>query len=201
MSPDAPILLVFVGPNGAGKSTLRNLLFADFSIPFINADNLAAELGIGAYKAAEVAEELRRDLVQRKKSFSFETVLSDPVGAKVAFLLETRRSGYRVMVHFIGLDSAERSRVRVFQRVTEGGHDVPDDKIAGRYPRVLENLRRLLGAVDELVIYDNSSSETPYRVIARFESEKLLTLAEDLPAWTESLDLPSQVDDGTVRLP
>ena len=197
----APILIVFAGPNGAGKSTLRNLLFSDSRIPFVNADIIAAEQQIGAYEAAEQAELIRRELFDARRSFMFETVLSDPVGAKVDFLLEARRAGYRVLVHFVGLPSAAHSAARVFQRVNEGGHDVPDDKLEERYPRVLANLARLTGKVDVLTIYDNSSQEQPYREIARMEGENLTSLSAEIPAWLAFLDLSTRATSATRPLP
>lgn len=58
-------------------------------IPFINADLIAAERFAdptmeSAYEAAVIAEAARQRLFEARESFSFETVLSDPIGAKVA---------------------------------------------------------------------------------------------------------------------
>lgn len=123
------------------------------------------------------------------------------MGAKVAFLREARAAGYQVIAHFVGLDSAERSRARVIQQVHEGGHDVPDDKLAARFPRVLENLRRLVGAVDDLIIYDNSSAEVPYRVLARFAGAQLVELSASLPPWFTQLNLTFRTTKKTLPLP
>jgi predicted ABC-type ATPase len=193
MNASPPLLIVFAGPNGAGKSTLRQHLFEDSTIPFINADVVALERGIGAYEAAEIAEAERRRLFEARESFMFESVFSDPVGAKVAFLESARAAGYRVIVHFVGLPSPDHSRARVAQRVGEGGHDVPDDKITARYPRVMENLARMIGVVDDLSIFDNSSLQQPYRLLARFKGAALTHLSTALPEWVAFLDLPSRV--------
>lgn len=202
MNPEAPLLVVFAGPNGAGKSTLRDHLFRDSPLPFINADRIAQRQDLGPYEAALVAESQRDTLRSQGLSFSFETVLSDPVGAKVDFLKQCRAEGYFLSVHFIGLATAEFSRARVVQRVLEeGGHDVPDEKLFARYPRVLSNLSRLIGEVDELTIYDNSSSEEPYRILARLEGQDLLELSEQLPNWIHFLNLPSLSNPHTKLLP
>lgn len=189
MNLKAPILVVFAGPNGAGKTTLYRHLLSESRLPWVNADQIALETGVDAYQAAAMAEEERHRLLAAGISFVMETVFSDPVGAKVDLLKRARASGYRVIVHFIGLDSAARSRVRVFQRVQEGGHDVPDDRINSRYHRVLENLRRLLGEVDDLTLYDNSSSTEPYRILARLQGRHLMEVSDTLPAWTQGLEL------------
>lgn len=201
-----PLLICFCGPNGAGKSTLRRLLFEELPIPFINADLIAAErfdspTMEAAYEAAILAEEERRRRFEARSSFSFETVLSDPIGAKVAFLREARESGYLVLCHFVGIASARHSRLRVAQRVMEGGHDVPDDKIDARFPRIMENLRRLPEACDELTVYDNTSPDHPYRVLARFVSGSLVEVADTLPAWIAPLDLPGRRTSETRILP
>lgn len=121
--------------------------------------------------------------------------------SKVEFLREARVAGYVVIAHFVGLHSAERSRARVFQRVIAGGHDVPDDKIAARYDRVLQNLALLLDVSDELTIYDNSSAEVPYRVIARLQDVILTQVVRSLPDWLAPLDLTSRIIPDTRFLP
>lgn len=182
-----PILIVICGPNGAGKSTFRRIALEKIPIPFVNADEIALhEFGpenaaSRSYEAAKIAEAVRLELFGARRSFSFETVLSDPHGAKVDFLQQARVSGYHVIAHFIGLDSAEHSKARVIQRVNSGGHDVPDEKIVERFPRVIENLRRLLDVPDDLVIYDNTSAATPFRIIAKLERGSLIEISDTLP--------------------
>ena len=206
LKSDQPLLVAFCGSNGAGKSTLRRITLADVGIPFVNADDIAArefgdQAATRAYEAAEIAESVRAALFVARKSFSFETVLSDPVGEKVRVLRDARDAGYFVVVHFVGLDSAERSRARVIQRVHAGGHDVPDDKLAARFPRTLENLRRLLDVPDDLVIYDNSSSDAPYRVIAWLSRGALLEIAGVIPAWAQLLELSARKSADTKLVP
>jgi predicted ABC-type ATPase len=196
-----PLLVVFAGPNGAVKSTFRRIFHGDSTVPFINADMIAAEEKASAYEAAAMAEQLRQDFIIARQSFMFETVLSDPIGAKVAFLTAARSHGYRVVVNFIGIESDEYSFARVFQRVCEGGHDVPEEKIRERFPRVLENLARVVGKVDALTIYDNTSKTSPYRMIARMEGELLLELSHSIPHWLTFLDLPDRVTKSTIRIP
>lgn len=207
MKATGPLLVVFCGPNGAGKSTFRRITLENVPIPFVNADEIALhefgpeEAANRSYEAAQIAEEVRQELFATRRSFSFETVLSDPHGAKVDFIRQAKVSGYHVVVHFIGLESAEHSMARVIQRVNSGGHDVPDEKIVGRFPRVIENLRRLLDVPHELTIYDNTSFETPFRIIAKLESGTLLEISRNLPAWTASLDLPTRQTSQTRLLP
>jgi len=71
-----------------------------------------------------------------------------------------------VFLVFIGLESAALSIARVKQRVRQGGHDVPVDRLRARFPCTLANLREAIGIVDEAFLFDNSSFEAPYRIIA-----------------------------------
>ncbi len=61
--------------------------------PFINADELARELNVDPYAAAKIAHDRRYKLINDRKSFVFETVLSDPVGEKIDQLAEAVTSG------------------------------------------------------------------------------------------------------------
>ena len=47
-----PQLIMLAGPNGAGKSTFYQTYLAGLGLPFLNADVLAAEVGMEAYEAA-----------------------------------------------------------------------------------------------------------------------------------------------------
>ena len=78
---------------------------------------------------------------------------------------------------------------------------MPAEKIRERFPRVLENLARVLGKVDALSIYDNTSETSPYRMIARIEGELLLELSHSIPQWLTFLDLPDRISKNTVRIP
>lgn len=190
-----PLLVVLAGPNGAGKSTFFKHYLRAQGLPFVNADLIANELGAGdpvaiATAATRLAARYREDLLRQKSSFVFETVFSDPVGDKIEFLRRAQDAGYRVILVFIGLDTAVISQARVIQRVAKGGHDVPDDKLRSRFPRTLTNLSRALKTVDFAMLFDNSSVDQPFRHAATFESGAPVTVAEILPAWLEKILKP-----------
>jgi predicted ABC-type ATPase len=194
-----PLLVVLAGPNGAGKSTFYELYLRELGLRFINADIIArslaptgpgessGEAGGAAYRAAQVADAARRALLAMGESFCMETVFSDPVGAKLAFLREAREAGYRVVLHFIGLASPELSQARVVHRVLNGGHDVPDEKLFARYPRTLENLARAASQVDALLLYDNSSAAEPYRLLGRLERGEVVERHPPVPEWAHAV--------------
>ncbi len=118
-----PIVIAIAGSNGAGKSTFYHSYLSHTDLRFINADDLALELGLGPYEAAQVADALRRVLVEKRESFIFETVLSDPVGEKVGFLCDAAKLGYEVALIFIRIADVETSVERVSMRRSPQIHD------------------------------------------------------------------------------
>lgn len=188
-----PVLVFLAGSNGAGKSTFFKDYLQPLGLPFINADEIARVLreASGAEDvdrlAFEKAEELRRSLLAGRLSFCTETVFSDPQGAKLEFLREARASGYAVFLVFIGLDGPDLSIARVMQRVEGGGHDIPDDKVRGRYPRTLANLRAAIPIVDEAFLFDNSSDRDPFRLVAVYAEGRVIRRVDPLPAWAQEL--------------
>lgn len=178
-----PVIVAVAGPNGAGKTTFYEAHLKAGGLRFLNADVLAGELGIDAYQAAEVAAKLRQELVSQGENFVFETVFSDPVGDKLAFLRHAAQQGYTVVVCFIGVADAERSEERVAMRVSQGGHDVPTEKLAARFPRTLTNLKQAIQELPCILIFDNDDLRTPYRLAAVFQNGRQTFLAKSIPVW------------------
>jgi len=176
-------MVAIAGPNGAGKTVFYHSHIASAGMPLVNADRLAFELDLDPYEAARVAGSLRQSLVDQRESFAFETVFSDPVGDKIRFLRETAESGYTVAVCFIGLSSAKLSAERVAMRVSQGGHDVPADKLKDRYPRSLANLKAAIPVLPHLLVFDNSDLARPCRSITVFDHGVAGEAATPLPAW------------------
>jgi predicted ABC-type ATPase len=104
------------GVPGIGRFTRRT---SATGLPFINADVLARELNLDPYAAARMVGVLRREFVARGASFVFETVFSDPVGDKLSFLRKTVRSGYTVVLCYIGISGPDVSEVRVARALNE----------------------------------------------------------------------------------
>jgi predicted ABC-type ATPase len=182
-----PLVIALAGPNGAGKSSFYDSQLADMRLRFVNADQLALATGIDPYDAAAVADKVRRQLVAQKESFVFETVFSDPVGDKLEFLKSAERNGYTVLLIFIGIDSPEKSDQRVTMRVSQGGHDVPVDKLTERFPRVMYNLQRALIELANVQVYDNSNLDAKYRLVATRLNGQAIEMHGPTPKWLQSL--------------
>jgi predicted ABC-type ATPase len=121
--------------------------------------------------------------VEQRTSFVFETVFSDPVGDKLAFLRRAEAKGYTVVLCFIGLDGPERSEERVAMRVLQGGHDVPAEKLKARFPRTMKNLGGAIRELPHVLVFDNGDLRRPFRKIAVFERGRMIERHAPLPRW------------------
>jgi predicted ABC-type ATPase len=182
-----PVVVALAGPNGAGKSTFYGAHLQASGLRLVNADVLARALGADAYQAARMAAAIREKLLEQEESFVFETVFSDPVGDKIGFLQRAAEAGYNVILCFIGIAGPATSEQRVAMRVTQGGHDVPTEKLAARFPRTLENLRKSIQVVPRVFVYDNENLANPFRQIAVFCKGETVFLAKSLPRWMEDV--------------
>lgn len=167
-----PIVLALAGSNGSGKSTFYESFLADSGLRFVNADMLSASLNVSAYEAAELASSLRSALVAQRESFIFETVLSDPVGEKVDKLATYAALGYTVVLIFIQIDSPDESIRRVAMRASQGGHDVPDEKLLARFARTQANLRRAIERLPYVIVYSNDDLAHPYKLVELYGNGK-----------------------------
>jgi predicted ABC-type ATPase len=182
-----PVLVALAGSNGAGKTTFYHAHLQAAGLRLINADILALELEVDAYTAAKMARVLGRRLIEQRESFVFETVFSDPVGDKLAFLEHAIAAGYQVVPCFIGLAGPETSEQRVAMRVSQGGHDVPTEKLVTRFPRTLANLKAAIQVLPYVLIFDNEDLKHPYRRVAVYENGKAVFLAQPPPVWLAPL--------------
>jgi len=178
-----PMVVALAGPNGAGKTTFFEAHLKPSALRFLNADVFAQELEVDAYEAARMVAALRHELVKQGESFVFETVFSDPVGDKLAFLKQTAQLGYAVVLCFIGIADVKTSQQRVAIRVSQGGHDVPADKLMARFPRTLANLKAATRELPCVLVFDNTDLRTPFRQVAVFVDGCAVLLKQPVPSW------------------
>ena len=152
---NAPIVLVFAGPNGSGKSTVTKGF--DIVGEYINADEIKKEKNCSDLEAAQFATALREDAVCNMRSFTFETVLSS--SRNVELLKKARNFGYQVEIVYVLTADPQINVLRVAQRVKNGGHDVPMDKIISRYYKSLNNISKIIQIADVMWVVDNSTEK------------------------------------------
>ncbi len=181
-----PVLHLIVGPNGAGKSTFYDeILQPATHLPFINADLIAQERWPEdpmrhSYDAAREAARLRQSAILKGRSFVAETVFSHP--SKLDFLKAAGDAGFRTYLHVIMIPE-ELAVQRVVVRVETGGHDVPEEKIRGRFRRLWQFVHTAISLASEAQILDNSRARMPFRLVARYRRGQQIGVAE-WPPWT-----------------
>ncbi|MCK5190264.1 MAG: AAA family ATPase [Methylococcales bacterium] len=183
-------LWILAGGNGAGKSTFYRTQLAPLGLPFINADILAKELYPQApedhsYDAAKLATEMRFRLLHEGRSFCFETVFSHP--SKIDFVAQAKVLGYEIILVFIHLDTVSLNQARVAQRLSEGGHNVPDEKVASRIPRLLQNIKKTIPLCNQVRILNNSRIDSPFQQVAVIRNGQKLQQEVALPDWAKDL--------------
>jgi predicted ABC-type ATPase len=165
-----PTVYVIAGPNGAGKTTFASKYLPDFvkCREFLNADLIAAGLSPFSpdtqnVRAGRLLLERIDELASQHIDFGFETTLAGRTYWKR--LSDLKASGYRVILLFLWLPTADLAVMRVANRVRQGGHGVPIDDIQRRYSAGIKNLFRLyLPILDGWCLYD--ASKFPPELIA-----------------------------------
>ena len=156
-----PEVIVFAGPNGSGKSTITSL--AKTVGVYINADDIKQATMCSDLEAAQKAEELREKMIEERRDFTFETVLSTE--RNLLLLRKAKAQGYFVRGIYVLTANADINVARVSARQALGGHGVPEDKIRARYSKALDLIPKLVEVCDILHIYDNTVE--PFRIFKK----------------------------------
>ncbi len=153
-------ILVLAGVNGAGKSSLLGMLLQHDGVTWFNPDAFTRQLvergwplqDANATAWQEGTHRLRAAMADNR-DYAFETTLGANTIPK---LLREACQQHEVTVWFCGLESIELHLQRVAERVANGGHDIPEEKIRQRYDSSRLNLIELLPHLTTLHVYDNS---------------------------------------------
>ena len=168
-----PTCFVIAGPNGAGKTTfaLRYLPQIAGCRNFVNADLIAHGLSpldslSAQYEAGRLFLREIHANIEKRGDFAFETTLAGR--SQISLIKKLRGDGWQVVLFFLWIPDAAFSRRRVRERVEHGGHDVPDDAIHRRFPRIMHNLMKIyIPLCDKVFCYDNSGP----RLVPVFEQD------------------------------
>jgi predicted ABC-type ATPase len=194
------VFYLLAGPNGAGKSSLYKAACAEGLIPtdaeFVNADlherdhlQHIPDLQKRSEAARDWADTRRAQLLQLGKSFVSETVFSHP--SKLELIADAQAKGFAVVLLVVCVDDPQMLLARVRQRVSEGGHDVPSQRILDRYPRTVENLKQAVKMADFAMLFHNPNTgqglpAAPQRVgVCR--KGVIKQVATQLPTWAKEV--------------
>jgi predicted ABC-type ATPase len=187
-------LVLVAGPNGSGKTTIaETYIQSRFPLwPKINADRLLLALEqanalqadpLPVLQAAQMVDITAKCLAVLREPFVLETVLSSDKYKELVSV--ARRAGLIFRLVFVTTQSPHVNVERVRQRVLNGGHDVPEDKIRARWQRSMGNLAWFAARADRLVVADNSGST--FAVLALRHLGSVLELHERSHPATELL--------------
>ena len=165
-----PNLYIIAGCNGAGKTTASYTVLPEMlnCKEFVNADEIARGLSPfqpdkAAIDAGKIMLTRIKELINLKVDFSFETTLS--ARYFVTLVKEAQQQGYFVTMVFFWLNSIDLAVQRVRMRVSEGGHNIPEETIIKRYKMGIKNLINLyIPVCDYWIVVNNSKS--PFQLIA-----------------------------------
>ena len=157
------------------QNKISDLKYENNKLIFINND-------INSYFASVCADFIRKKLLEYKKSFTFETVMSSY--DKIELLKLSKSLGYRNYLYYISTSDPSINVSRVNNRVSFKGHDVPKDKIISRYYRSLGFLKEAVKLSDRAYIFDNSSDEKTW-ICEITDGSNVDFKVDEIPSWVE----------------
>lgn len=158
-----PILTILAGVNGAGKSSVGGQALRDCGAEYFNPDEHARRLRA---KQPSLAQETANALswaygkakleeaIATGADFSFESTLGGKTITNL--LIHAAQTSHQIDIWFVGLASVELHLARVAQRVSKGGHPIPETDIRKRWIGSHGNIIRLIPFVTTLRVFDNS---------------------------------------------
>lgn len=87
---------------------------------------------------------------------------------------------YTNHLHHISVNNVEIAKVRVKERVSKGGHGIPDKDIERRYIETFNNLKIIMPYCDKITFYDNSNK---FHRFAVYENGKEKIIYPQIPMW------------------
>jgi len=158
-------IIIIAGPNGAGKTSFANEYFKAQNLEFINADEIARQLGNLGLTQRQLDLGAGREMLQRidalvtaRSGFLFETTLASLVYARK--IPDWQAHGYTVALIYLRLPDVNKAIERVRRRVAVGGHGIPEDVIRQRFAKSTDYFERLYKPiVDEWYVWDSLEDE------------------------------------------
>lgn len=179
-----PNLYIISGCNGAGKTTASFTILPEMlnCKEFVNADEIAK--GLSPFQPESVSFQAGRIMLERIEElsnsgvdFAFETTLTTLSYLNTIKVAKER--GYSITLLFFWLNDVNLALERVKMRVSEGGHNIPEETIRRRYYRGIYNLNnRFIELADYWIVINNSSR--PYTFVAEGQQLASIKIYDEL---------------------
>lgn len=138
---------------------------------------------------AVFTEYLKEHFLAQECSFSFETVFSHP--SKIDFIRRAFENGYRTYLYFVATEDPNINIERVTNRVKQGGHDVPVEKICSRYNSALNNIVPTIPYLSRGYFFDNSTQDMQFCLEYDANEPKIIKQhVDNLPFWLRNIFQP-----------
>ena len=181
-----PNLYIISGCNGAGKTTASFTILPEMldCKEFVNADEIAR--GLSPFQPENVSFQAGRIMIERIEElialavdFGFETTLTTL--SYVNTIKLAKEKGYTVTLIYFWLDDVNLAIERVKLRVSEGGHNIPEEVIRRRYFRGMANLTgKFINICDYWIVINNSTR--PFNFVAEGQGSEELII-HDTTVW------------------
>jgi len=134
-----------------------------------------------SYEASLITAFIRKHLLNKKISYSFESVMSHT--SKLDEIKNAKELGFKTYLYFVCLQDADINVSRVLNQVEKGGHNVDPDKVKKRYYETLNNLLPALLLVDKAYIFDNSTDQMELVAEIVNGGIEILVAKNKIPNW------------------
>ena len=162
---ERPTCWIIAGPNGAGKTTFALKYLPEAGCQtFVNADLIAAGISPLAPERERMSAgrlfltEIQRH-IQVRHDCGFETTLAGR--GYLRLIRRLRATGWRVELIYLALPTPDMAKLRVAERVSHGGHDIPVPDIERRFLRSWENLIDVYASLVDRTVCSIISADTP----------------------------------------
>jgi predicted ABC-type ATPase len=138
--------VIIGGANGSGKTTFARSFEEKYPFEFVNADEIAKQISPNNIQSARVEAgklflKKIQELIDADENLIIESTLSGR--ALLGLIKKIKDRGYSIKLIYIFLEAPGMCIERIRERVSKGGHPVPDDDVVRRFYRSKRNFWNL----------------------------------------------------------
>lgn len=144
----------------------------------IDTDMLNAKYDGDRIKGGKEAVRMISSCLEKGIDFTQETTLSGKKTLKT--IISAKEKNYYIRLFYVAVSSAEESVRRIENRVSKGGHNIPEEDVKRRFSHRYDDLLTILPYCSEVHFYDN---ENGFEEVGEYGNGTLTVTAEVPPKW------------------